>query len=625
VLHQIGAGTLGPVFRAYDAQRERLVAVKLFRLDLPPEGVHRLTIEFDRLIAAELSHPVIASPVAAGIAGASLYLAEDYVAGEALDLAIREYGAAPPADALRVATQIAGALDFAEAADISHGMLHPRDVLLSADETRITGIGIARALERVGITPPVRRPYAAPERMAGGAWDRRADVFSLAALIYELLWARRIAGPGAHAMDAMTDIAGARHAPLQAAFGRALAEDPDDRFDTALEFIDALNAAFPDAPLAKPASAPRSRPAARREEEPRLPLGEPAVPAAIAVDRAAHELEIRPPPPERFGHVDELAPEPALAAHESMPVTAAPLHAADDRVLFASTTHEPPPVDPAASRPARSSIWPLMAALIVGLALGFAGGYGTGSQDRAASPASPATASGRESTEVAVEDAAKPPVAAAKPPVAAVKPPVAAAKPPAAAVATPSAPRPAPPPSASSPLPAAPSPARAEPQALGRLLVRSTPGAAVVTVDGRDVGTTPVVVRNLAAGVHRVRVARDGYLPDDRRVTIAPSRPAQSIIVALERPRTSPVSGVAAVSGVGSSGRYAGGLSVDSRPSGANVYLDGRLVGVTPLSLSSIAAGEHAVRLERDGYQRWSSSVRIVAAEQNRVTASLEK
>jgi PEGA domain-containing protein len=66
-------------------------------------------------------------------------------------------------------------------------------------------------------------------------------------------------------------------------------------------------------------------------------------------------------------------------------------------------------------------------------------------------------------------------------------------------------------------------------------------------------------------------------------------------------------------------------LHVESRPGGAQVFLDGRLIGATPLSVPSVAAGEHVIRLERDGYRRWSSSVRIVAAEQNRVTASLER
>jgi hypothetical protein len=66
-------------------------------------------------------------------------------------------------------------------------------------------------------------------------------------------------------------------------------------------------------------------------------------------------------------------------------------------------------------------------------------------------------------------------------------------------------------------------------------------------------------------------------------------------------------------------------LNVDSRPDGARVFLDGKQVGTTPLAITSVSAGEHAIRLERDGYRRWSSSVRIVASEQNRVTASLER
>jgi len=64
---------------------------------------------------------------------------------------------------------------------------------------------------------------------------------------------------------------------------------------------------------------------------------------------------------------------------------------------------------------------------------------------------------------------------------------------------------------------------------------------------------------------------------------------------------------------------------VESRPAGAKVFIDGKLSGTTPLVLPQIGAGEHAVRLEHDGYQRWSSSVRVMSGERNRVTASLEK
>jgi hypothetical protein len=64
---------------------------------------------------------------------------------------------------------------------------------------------------------------------------------------------------------------------------------------------------------------------------------------------------------------------------------------------------------------------------------------------------------------------------------------------------------------------------------------------------------------------------------------------------------------------------------VESRPAGASVYLDGRLVGVTPLALPSVPAGEHNVRLQLDGYQSWTSLVQVLSTEANRVTASLER
>ena len=171
VLHQIGAGTLGPVFRAYEPDRDRLVAIKLFRLDLPPERVHQLVAEFERLIDAALDHPVIAAPRLAGIDGVTAYLVQDYVTADSLDVVMREGGPAPVADALSVAARLADALDYAADRRIVHGGLHPRDVLQSPEDFRLVGLGITRALERVGVAAPVRRPYTAPERIGGGAWD----------------------------------------------------------------------------------------------------------------------------------------------------------------------------------------------------------------------------------------------------------------------------------------------------------------------------------------------------------------------------------------------------------------------------------------------------------------------
>jgi hypothetical protein len=144
-----------------------------------------------------------------------------------------------------------------------------------------------------------------------------------------------------------------------------------------------------------------------------------------------------------------------------------------------------------------------------------------------------------------------------------------------------------------------------------------------VSVDGKDYGLTPATVRDLSRGAHRLTITRNGYAPEERRFVITSARPAPSMTIALAPARAAapprvPATGVA-------DGRFAGGLAVDSRPAGAKVFMDGKLVGTTPMTLPSVPAGSHAIRLERDGYQRWSSSVRVVASEQNRVTASLER
>src|SRR5476649_2561515 len=97
VLHQIGAGTLGPVFRAYQPDRDRLVAIKMFRLDLPPERVHQLVGEFELLIAAALTHAGIAAPLATGMDGNVPYLVHEFAAADSLDIVVRDHGAAPAA------------------------------------------------------------------------------------------------------------------------------------------------------------------------------------------------------------------------------------------------------------------------------------------------------------------------------------------------------------------------------------------------------------------------------------------------------------------------------------------------------------------------------------------------
>jgi len=162
-----------------------------------------------------------------------------------------------------------------------------------------------------------------------------------------------------------------------------------------------------------------------------------------------------------------------------------------------------------------------------------------------------------------------------------------------------------------------PAPAVDDSAAVGRLLVRSTPAGAHVFVDGRDSGPTPVAVRDLAYGPHRVRIVLDGYDAVERSVVFAAARPAQSMSVTLLR-EADPQTRATAGGGTGA-------LTIESRPAGAKAFVDGKLVGTTPLRVPEVATGSHEVRLERDGYLRWTSSVRVVAGELHRITASLEK
>jgi serine/threonine protein kinase len=591
VLHQIGAGTLGPVFRADDSGRSRLAAVKVFQLDLPPERMHQLVAELEALVAAGLAHPAIVAPLATGTDGIVVYLAQEYVPAASLDVVMRDHAPASPGDALRVAVQLAGALDFAAAVNVHHGALHPRDVLISRDGARMTGLGVAGAIEQAGVTAPLRRPYSAPERTTGGPWDRRADVFSLAALAHEMLWGRRLTAVGAEAARALTVLPGGDLPALRAVFARALAAQPIDRFETALDFAAALQEALSGASSVAHESPPVERQA---DVELGLPFDAPPVrddqesdgAASVEDGDALADLELRTV--ETVQSVDMAdIPEPVP------PVLPTP------QPPEASRTRPPPswlgdqgtdpgePIgEPTLEAVVRSRWWPVAAALIAGVALGFGAGY-TFAGRRAAPAGRPVAAAASGDARLPPDDSTRSGVVSPKPEAI----------------------------------------VNASVAGRGRLVVRSTPAGALIFVDGREQGRTPATVVDLAIGAHRVRIAHAGYLDGDRQVVVTAARAAQSVTVELKRPAAAAATASTSVSaGAVTRGPFAGAaLSVESRPAGSKVFIDGRLVGVTPMFLPQVGVGEHAIRLERDGYHRWSSTIHIAAGEPGRVTASLER
>ena len=149
------------------------------------------------------------------------------------------------------------------------------------------------------------------------------------------------------------------------------------------------------------------------------------------------------------------------------------------------------------------------------------------------------------------------------------------------------------------------------PLANGGLLVRSTPSGRASSLTAAKTGCTPIAVRDLGRGDHRVRVVREGYAAEERRITITALGPGAVAHRAARRCRAGRAEYRRPVPATpGTTGRFIGALSVDSRPSGAKVFVDGKLQGTTPLA----ARGARRRRARRAHRARRLSPLVLVGA-----------
>ena len=539
VLHQVGSGVLGPVFRTHDPVHDRLIAVKSIKLDIVPEDVARLADALRDLAHRPVPHPGAVNVIAAGVEGERAFYATEYAAGESLDLALRHLAPAPLDVAIPLLRALADVIDAAWETGVGHGALHPRDVFLVPEGgVRVTAIGIAMALQQAGLSAPIRRPYTAPERGDKRPWDQRADVYSLGAIAHELLTGRRLATAGEHD-GALAALGSEARSIARQGLAKALATDPDDRFASATAFVDAL-AAVP-AGTEGIATAPVA-PTPRVQRDPVIALDATAPlagrPLAPAVDVAERELARVPPRP------DATAP------------------------LRAQVVPPAPHRDMSSPYP-----WGAIAAVaIAALLVGVAGGYAVGR--RGAAPPIPVAAPGQAETEVPV----------------------------AADPAVPEAPRTAGRDAQPAANVAVPTP--------GRVVVRSVPAGALVTVDGRRAGETPTTVTGLSLGAHTLLIARPGYAPRSERVTLTAADPSRALTVELQ-----PGLDVAAA--------QLGSIYIDTRPRGARVTIDGRVIGTTPIRVPDLPRGDHRVLVELEGFRAHSTLVTVRPGEQARLAVTL--
>lgn len=239
------------VYLARDLKHERQVALKAIRADFTfPGAAERFTREIR--LAARLQHPHILSVHDSGESAGQLWFTMPYVEGESLRDRLTRGGPLPVSDAIRITREAAQALAYAHQHSVIHRDIKPENILLTRDGSALVAdFGIARAIagDTVTQTPggttqltetgvAVGTPaYMAPEQRFGTSADARSDVYSLAAVLYELLTGRTVSAMVPRVRADRPDVSAALEAVVQ----RGLNPDPSQRFSSMEEFAAALD------------------------------------------------------------------------------------------------------------------------------------------------------------------------------------------------------------------------------------------------------------------------------------------------------------------------------------------------------------------------------------------------
>jgi eukaryotic-like serine/threonine-protein kinase len=266
---ELGRGGMATVYLAHDERHDRPVALKV----LHPDLAHALGPErFQREIrlAARLQHPHILTVHDSGETAGQLWFTMPFVEGESLRDRLHREKQLPLDDALRIAREVADALDYAHHHGVIHRDIKPENILLAGSHALVADFGIARGLTPDGQnltetgTSIGTAAYMSPEQAAGEReLDARSDIYSLATVLYEMLAGQTpFTAPTPQAMIArrftesprpLAELRDTVPAALSQAVQKALARTPADRYATAAEFAAALSVAPATATVASPA------------------------------------------------------------------------------------------------------------------------------------------------------------------------------------------------------------------------------------------------------------------------------------------------------------------------------------------------------------------------------------
>ena len=309
VIAPIGTGGMGEVYRARDTRLNRDVAIKILPAGIADNPVRRVRFEREAQAISRLNHPNVCAVYDVGTQDGVAYLVMEYIDGESLAQRLRR-GPLAATTAVRWAIQIAAALDSAHRRGITHRDLKPANVMVTGQLVKLLDFGLAKlragddaAADAVAALEPTISltaersvvgtiHYMAPEQLEGRAIDPRTDLFAFGAVLYEMLTARK-AFDGASEASVMAAILTAEPQPvsslataesvappaLDRVVRRALAKDPDERWQTARDLMGELQWILEEGSRGAAAAAPSIR---RRGRLALLAVGAVAVLAGFA-------------------------------------------------------------------------------------------------------------------------------------------------------------------------------------------------------------------------------------------------------------------------------------------------------------------------------------------------------
>jgi eukaryotic-like serine/threonine-protein kinase len=331
LLGVLGRGGMGEVFRAYDTETDRVVALKVLPPQMAEDREFQRRFRREARTAAGLNDPHVVPIHNYGEIDGRLYVDMRLVEGRDLHTLIEnEGGRLSAARTVAIIEQVAAALDSAHQVGLVHRDVKPSNILTTGrDFAYLIDFGIARANTDTSMTKTGHMvgtlAYMAPERFSGTT-DPRADVYALACVLHECLTGDR-PYPG----DSLEQqIAGHLNAPLPrpstsypdipSAFdeviARGMAKDPDNRYQTASELADAARAALT-SPLGGSPSSPPAQAATQRAPQPRRSSAAAKSPPAKKTLRPPQAKSVSPNEQRRATAKRKLEEEMELRAKQT--------------------------------------------------------------------------------------------------------------------------------------------------------------------------------------------------------------------------------------------------------------------------------------------------------------------